>query len=103
MSYCVELSECKTFVLFSRDGFECVCDEGLQGQNCSDNLPDCNHSFCENNSTCMDLVNDYICDCQPGYNGKKYVVLFLVNLMPSFLLFQHSQVELNFFLVDVIL
>lgn len=35
-------------------------------------ITDINECFpdpCENNGTCTDLVNEYHCDCFPGFNG----------------------------------
>lgn len=32
-------------------------------------INDCQPDFCENNGTCIDLVNDYRCDCVAGFNG----------------------------------
>lgn len=32
-------------------------------------INDCQPDSCENNGTCIDLVNDYRCDCVAGFNG----------------------------------
>lgn len=32
-------------------------------------INDCQPDPCENNGTCIDLVNDYQCDCVAGFNG----------------------------------
>ena len=32
-------------------------------------IDDCVGVDCENGGTCVDLVNDYRCDCAPGYTG----------------------------------
>lgn len=33
-------------------------------------IDDCASSPCQNGATCTDKVNDYQCDCDPGYSGK---------------------------------
>lgn len=27
--------------------------------------------YCHNNGKCIDLINDYACDCQEGFSGSK--------------------------------
>ena len=31
-------------------------------------IDDCQPQPCQNNGTCRDLVNDYRCDCEAGFN-----------------------------------
>eukprot|EP00117_Sycon_ciliatum_P021146 scpid22649/ scgid18623/ Cadherin-related tumor suppressor; Protein fat len=33
-------------------------------------------SVCENNATCMDLTNDYVCSCTPGFTGQNCEIRF---------------------------
>ncbi|MGH0185044.1 UNVERIFIED_CONTAM: hypothetical protein FKN15_016729 [Acipenser sinensis] len=42
---------------------------GFEGLNCEINFDECSYGFCQNNSTCIDLVADYNCVCTPGFNG----------------------------------
>lgn len=47
----------------------CVCPPGYEGQQCELNPDDCEDNDCENNSTCVDGVNNYTCVCPPNYKG----------------------------------
>ena len=49
----------------------CVCFHPL-GQTCSINIDDCDPDPCDATGTeeCVDLVEDFMCDCKPGYMGK---------------------------------
>lgn len=47
----------------------CVCPPGFEGQRCEINPDDCEDNDCENNSTCIDGVNNYTCVCPPNYTG----------------------------------
>ncbi|MEQ2253646.1 hypothetical protein ILYODFUR_034452, partial [Ilyodon furcidens] len=49
------------------DHFSCVCPPGFEGQRCEINPDDCEDNDCENNSTCIDGVNNYTCVCPPNY------------------------------------
>ena len=40
-------------------------------ENCEMDIDDCAFSPCLNNGTCMDLVNDYMCDCVEGFYRKE--------------------------------
>ena len=33
-------------------------------------INECKSAPCQNNATCVDQINQYRCDCLPGYNGK---------------------------------
>ena len=33
-------------------------------------IDDCDPNPCQNDGTCNDSVNDYICMCPPGYEGR---------------------------------
>lgn len=47
----------------------CVCPEGFEGDECEINIDDCEDNDCENNSTCVDGINNYTCMCSPEYTG----------------------------------
>uniref|UniRef100_A0A8D3AFN6 Slit homolog 3 (Drosophila) n=1 Tax=Scophthalmus maximus TaxID=52904 RepID=A0A8D3AFN6_SCOMX len=51
------------------DHFSCVCPPGFEGHRCEINPDDCEDNDCENNSTCIDGVNNYTCICPPNYTG----------------------------------
>ena len=45
-------------------------------------MDECASDPCQNNATCVDLINEFRCDCVPGFNGtlcgnsKAYFVSF---------------------------
>uniref|UniRef100_A0A8C6KMY4 Slit homolog 3 (Drosophila) n=1 Tax=Nothobranchius furzeri TaxID=105023 RepID=A0A8C6KMY4_NOTFU len=51
------------------DLFSCVCPPGFEGKRCEMNPDDCEDNDCENNSTCVDGINNYTCVCPPNYTG----------------------------------
>ena len=57
---------------------------GFEGEVCEINIDDCEDNLCQSGSTCVDLIQDYVCDCLPGYSGEfcteKRGELFLVLL-----------------------
>lgn len=72
---CTLLCVCK--YLFTHDwlydfmcNFRCVCPEGFEGDMCEINIDDCEDNDCENNSTCVDGINNYTCMCSPEYTGN---------------------------------
>lgn len=68
---CVFVSECS-----------CVCPPGFEGQSCEINPDDCEDNDCENNSTCIDGVNNYTCVCPPNYTGTFTRQLLLQSDVP---------------------
>lgn len=42
----------------------------IAGQNCEINIDECESNPCLNGATCNDEINDFTCDCQPGFNGR---------------------------------
>ena len=52
--------------------FRCVCPEGFEGDECEINIDDCEDNDCENNSTCVDGINNYTCMCSPEYSGTPH-------------------------------
>ena len=42
---------------------KCECDAGWEGAQCSFDIDDCNPNPCKNGATCIDMVDDYYCDC----------------------------------------
>jgi hypothetical protein len=53
------------------DGYSCECSEEYTGDNCEQLLL-CSENPCENNSTCIDHIEnkDFECQCQNGYMGR---------------------------------
>nr|XP_060608807.1 protein eyes shut homolog isoform X1 [Anolis sagrei ordinatus] len=49
--------------------YQCICAPGWTGPTCSQNINDCEVSWCQNGGTCEDGINEYRCLCPPGYSG----------------------------------
>jgi len=47
-----------------------VCPDGFEGDECEIDIDDCEDNDCENNSTCVDGINNYTCLCSPEYTGN---------------------------------
>ncbi|XP_065897908.1 fibropellin-1-like isoform X2 [Dysidea avara] len=52
------------------DCSKCLCVPGYEGIMCENEINECDLNPCENNGTCIDLVNDYSCQCVAGYADK---------------------------------
>lgn len=63
--------------------FRCRCQAGFEGERCEININDCEHNQCENNATCIDLVQGYSCQCALGFKGKDDVKLDLIKILLS--------------------
>uniref|UniRef100_A0A6G1SNF6 Neurogenic locus Notch protein n=1 Tax=Aceria tosichella TaxID=561515 RepID=A0A6G1SNF6_9ACAR len=50
-------------------GYQCICVNGWEGENCTENVNDCTTAACENNATCHDRVGNFYCECPPGKTG----------------------------------
>ncbi|XP_078681179.1 uncharacterized protein LOC144916069 [Branchiostoma floridae x Branchiostoma belcheri] len=47
----------------SFSGYECECREGYYGTYCESDFDECSSNPCPQNYTCVDLPNDFLCDC----------------------------------------
>lgn len=57
-----------------RDGFmpyNCQCEEGFSGLQCTENINECTSSSCLNGGTCVDRTNTFECVCRSGYSGRQ--------------------------------
>eukprot|EP00912_Choanoflagellata_sp_UC4_P001279 UC4_evm1s800 len=50
-------------------GFECACIKGYTGTHCEIDIDDCETNSCASGSTCIDLIDNYRCDCPEGRKG----------------------------------
>lgn len=58
-----------------REGFDCVCDPGFTGGNCSVEINECLVVDC-GNGQCIDKTNSHECECHAGYYGKSYFTTY---------------------------
>jgi len=52
-------------------GPQCTCSNGTTGLSCEIIIDQCQLQPCENNATCISLINRYVCLCSSGFMGKK--------------------------------
>ena len=48
----------------------------LLGKTCEINVNECMSNPCQNNATCVDDVNGYVCECLHGFRGKPFQKIF---------------------------
>uniref|UniRef100_A0A8C3NKF6 Slit guidance ligand 2 n=1 Tax=Geospiza parvula TaxID=87175 RepID=A0A8C3NKF6_GEOPR len=70
ISPCLDSSPKMSMCLFGFLHYRCTCADGFEGENCEVNVDDCEDNDCENNSTCVDGINNYTCLCPPEYTGR---------------------------------
>ncbi|XP_039288666.1 protein crumbs isoform X2 [Nilaparvata lugens] len=58
----------QNFSYAAASGYACVCVPGVRGDNCEENINECESSPCYHGK-CHDLIDGYRCDCEPGYEG----------------------------------
>jgi protein crumbs len=48
--------------------YACTCPKGYEKDDCSQNINECltEKAECQNNSTCIDGIGNYHCECLPG-------------------------------------
>lgn len=52
-------------------GYRCVCPDGLSGENCTEEVDECQSNPCSGpRSLCVDQPNGYFCRCPAGYGGR---------------------------------
>lgn len=50
--------------------FACTCLAGYTGYRCENQINECHSNPCQHGGKCIDLVNKYLCHCQPGTSGR---------------------------------
>mgnify|MGYP001792217083 FL=1 len=63
---CGEHGQCENML---GAGFECICEDGWSGEDCSEDINDCENEPCANGGHCKDKVNGFSCDCNEGWMG----------------------------------
>ncbi|XP_019619604.1 PREDICTED: von Willebrand factor D and EGF domain-containing protein-like [Branchiostoma belcheri] len=64
--------------------YDCLCQPGFTGPRCDINTNECQSSPCQNNGTCIDLVNSFICNCPVGFIGEYCATFDECSLNPCF-------------------
>ncbi|XP_078617064.1 uncharacterized protein LOC144885163 [Branchiostoma floridae x Branchiostoma japonicum] len=49
--------------------FSCVCEPGYTGQQCQQEIDECESTPCQNGGVCYDEVGSYLCVCPQEYTG----------------------------------
>ena len=51
--------------------FGCRCMPGWSGNTCGENTNECASTPCQNNATCVDQLNKFVCNCgDNGFTGE---------------------------------
>ena len=53
-------------------GAVCTCNVGFSGAFCQHNIDECASDPCQNGGRCIDIINEYMCNCTLGYSGESY-------------------------------
>ncbi|XP_044596826.1 protein crumbs isoform X1 [Cotesia glomerata] len=56
------------FSYANASGYECLCVQGLTGQNCEKNINECESNPCIYGK-CKDRIGGYTCECDDGFEG----------------------------------
>ncbi|XP_066485218.1 cubilin [Tiliqua scincoides] len=51
--------------------YNCVCDPGWTGRNCTENIDECSSNPCLHGGSCTDGVNGYSCECTSAWTGPQ--------------------------------
>ncbi|CAB3404417.1 unnamed protein product [Caenorhabditis bovis] len=65
--FCKHGSQC---VMKPSGKLGCKCVSGTTGSRCEREINECGFGKCKNNAKCVDLFNDYRCECSPGWMGR---------------------------------
>ncbi|KAJ6666703.1 hypothetical protein lerEdw1_020427 [Lerista edwardsae] len=57
--------------LATPSGYNCLCDPGWTGSNCTENIDECVSNPCQHGGTCVDGVNGYNCECTNTWTGPQ--------------------------------
>lgn len=74
----------------------CTCPAGFEGDRCETNINDCQTHGCQNNATCIDLVDHYSCNCPAAFTGeneiviRKKLIIFVLELVTMATLFENK-------------
>ncbi|XP_063159632.1 cubilin [Candoia aspera] len=55
--------------LVTVSGYNCECDPGWVGINCTENVDECSSNPCQHGGSCTDGVNGYSCECTDSWTG----------------------------------
>lgn len=52
-------------------GFQCNCSQGFEGQQCDQEIDECQSQPCHNGGTCHNLIANFSCQCPVGFEGEQ--------------------------------
>ncbi|CAH2315845.1 crumbs homolog 2 isoform X5 [Pelobates cultripes] len=58
-----------TFSYSQASGYVCRCKPGFTGDNCVNEIDECESEPCQNSGSCIDFIDRFSCHCAPGYTG----------------------------------
>ncbi|PFX28257.1 Neurogenic locus notch-like protein 3 [Stylophora pistillata] len=66
---CMNNATCQTG--FTDRGYRCVCIGGFQGEDCDEDVDECNtgENSCSEDAECINTRGSYNCTCKQGYDG----------------------------------
>ena len=71
-------------MLFLLSEYFCLCAAGYTGDSCDEDVDDCASQPCANDGICHDEINDFTCECQPGFIGEQVLQIDKIDLIYKF-------------------
>ena len=75
----------------------CIFDFFFLGKTCEINVNECMSNPCQNNATCIDDVNGYVCECLHGFRGNRYMYCTYLHVCVCNM---HVMLGLHIYLID---
>ena len=62
---CSGSGQCVPYANFT--SYYCTCFDGYTGRNCENSIDYCATLPCQNNASCISILNSFFCQCRPGF------------------------------------